>query len=141
MLLKILIIRGDEMVNLVEQLYCGTIDFSLVNFDLKHFEDRSIQRNLPKSLIKNLMINNKMLHYRKSHGYKNGFELFYNHPHLKEHGKIKICVQIFDNCINVMTVYEEELTSSGSRRKSLRGQNNLNTFELQEKLLRNARCK
>ena len=30
------------MVNLVEKLYRGNLDFSLVNFDFKHFDASSI---------------------------------------------------------------------------------------------------
>ena len=62
MLIGILIIKGViYMVSLVEQLYRGTLDFNRVNFDFKHFEDRSRQRKLPKTFVKNLIFNEKML--------------------------------------------------------------------------------
>ena len=130
------------MVSLVEQLYLGTLDFSHVNLDLKHFIDRTIQRNIPKKHIQHLIKNVKMLNYKKSFG--NGddaYKLFYPHGTLPNYGKIVLGVEIFDNKINVKTVYEDKLTSSGFRRHSSKSSNELDEFELQEKLIRNARYK
>ena len=127
------------MVNLVEQLYRGTLDFSRVNFDLKHFIDRTIQRKLPASHIKHLIKNVKMLNYKKSCGHgEEAYTLFYPSNSLPNYGKIVMGVEIFDNCINIKTVYEDKQTSSGSRRHSSKS-SKLDDFELQEKLLRNAR--
>ena len=126
------------MVNLIEQLVARTLNVNLINFELKHFQVRSVERRLAVEFVKDLIFNYDVLHYRKSKGYKKGFELFYKHPFIKEHGEIKVCIQLFDGCVNVMTVYEEKLNASGSRRKSVEYPEFSHEFELQEKLLRKA---
>ena len=126
------------MVNLIEQLVTRTLNVNLINFELKHFHVRSVERKLTTKFVKDLILNHEVLHYRKSHGYKNGYEFFYKHPIIKEHGEIKVCIQLFDGCVNVMTVYEEKLNASGSRRKSIKYPKISSEFELQEKLLRKA---
>lgn len=127
------------MVNLIEQLVARTLNVNQINFELKHFQVRSVERGLAVEFVKDLILNHKVLHHRKSRSYKNGHELFYKHPFIKEYGKIKVCIQLFDGCVNVMTVYEEELNASGSRRKSKKYPKISYEFELQEKLLRKAR--
>lgn len=127
------------MSYLIEQLIARTLNINLINFELNHFHVRSVERNLAVDFVKDLILNHEVLHYRKSRGYKKGYEFFYKHPFIKEYGEIKVCIQLFDGCVNVMTVYEEKLNASGSRRKSLKYPKMSNEFELQEKLLRNAR--
>lgn len=128
------------MVNLVEQLYRGTLDFSRVNFDFKHIEIRSKQRKISMAVIKNLIFNEKMLSYEFNPNNSKECELRYKAPNfLKGYGNIKIRVKVFDNCINVMTVIEDKLTASKSRRNKLKYPKISDEFELQEKLLRNAR--
>lgn len=130
------------MDNLVEQLYLGTLDFSRVNLGLKHFIDRTIQRNIPENHIQHLIKNVPMLHYKKSFGHGDeAYKLFYPPGTLPNYGKIVLGVEIFDNKINVKTVYEDKLTSSGTRRHSSKSINELDDFELQEKLISNARYK
>ena len=127
------------MVNLVEKLYRGNLDFSLVNFDFKHFEDRSAERNLPKNIIKNLMFHEKMLSYQETSRREKKYKLVYKAPdYLRGYGNIIICVKLFSGCINVMTVYENKQTASRSRRRSLEYPKMSYEFELEEKLLKKA---
>ena len=127
------------MVNLIEQLVARTLNVKLINFELKHFHVRSVERKLALGFVKDLILNHDVLHYRKSRGYKNGYEFFYKHPLINEYGEIKVCIQLFDGCVNVMTVYEEKLNASGSRRKSLKYPELSYEFELEQKLLKKAR--
>lgn len=127
------------MVNLIEQLVARTLNVNQINFELKHFHVRSVERKLAVGFVKDLILNHKVLHHRKSRNYKNGYELFYKHPFIKEYGEIKVCIQLFDGCVNVMTVYEEKLNASGNRRNAVKYPKISYEFELQEKLLRKAR--
>ena len=130
------------MDNLVEQLYLGTLDFSRVNFNLKHFIDRTIQRKIHEDHIKHLVKNVQMMNYKKSCGHGDeAYTLFYPPGTLPNYGKIVLGVEIFDDKINVKTVYEDMLTSSGTRRHSSKSISELDDFELQEKLISNARYK
>ena len=127
------------MSNLVEQLYNGTLDFSRVNFDFKHIEIRSQEREISMEEIENLIYNKKMLSYKFNRNNDKECELYYPAPDsLKGYGNIKIRVQLFDGCINVMTVIEDKLTASKSRRDNLEYPIISEEFELQEQLLRNA---
>lgn len=128
------------MSSLVEELYRGTLDFNRVNLDLKHLKDRSEKRKIPLSHIAHLIKNVRAVSYQKSYG--NGddaYRIFYPANTLPNYGKIVLGVEVFDNCLNVKTVYEDKLTSSGARRKSIEYPEISKEYELQEKLLRNAR--
>lgn len=127
------------MVNLIEKLVTRTLNVNFINFELRHFHVRSVERDLAVEFVKDLILNREILHYKESRGYKNGYECFYKHPLIKEYGEIKVCIQLFNNSVNVMTVYEEKLNASGSRRKSLKYPKISDEFELEQKLLKNAR--
>ena len=127
------------MDNLIEKLYDGTLDFSLVNFDFEHIEKRSVERKIPIHSIKNLIYNEKMLNYKKDLNDKNRYKLFYKNPKSKDFGKIVIGVKTFNDCINIMTVYEDKLTASKSGGRFSESSKKLNEEELEDKLLKNAR--
>lgn len=127
------------MSNLVEQLYNGTLDFSRVNFDFEHIKIRSKEREIPMEEIENLIFNKKMLSYNFNPNNDRECELCYPAPDsLKGYGNIKIRVQLFDGSINVMTVIEDKLTASKSRRDNLEYPIISEEFELEEQFLRNA---
>ena len=106
------------MFNLVDQLYVGTLDVNCVNLNFNHFQERLVENRFSFDFIENLLFNEEMLDYNKSEYYENGYELLYPAPDSKEYGKIKICVKIFNDCINVMTIYEDRFSASKSRRNA-----------------------
>lgn len=111
------------MFNLVDQLYVGTLDVNCVNLNFNHFKQRLNENRFSLDFVKNLLFNEEMLDYNESENHENGYELFYHAPDSKEYGKIKICVKIFNDCINVMTIYEDKYTSSKRRRKAFSNNN------------------
>lgn len=111
------------MDNLIDQLYVGTLDVDRVNLNFNHFKQRMSENRFSLDFIQNLLFNEEMLDYNDSEYYENGYELFYQAPDSKEYGKIKICVKIFNDCINVMTIYEDRYSSSKSRRKAFYNSN------------------
>ena len=106
------------MFNLVDQLYVGTLNVNCVNLNFNHLKQRLNENRLSLDFVKNLLFNEEMLDYTESAYYENGYELFYQAPESKDYGKIKICVKIFNDCINVMTIYEDKHTASKSRKKA-----------------------
>lgn len=106
------------MFNLIDQLYVGTLDVDCVNLNFIHFKQRLDENRFSLDFVRNLLFNEEMLEYNKSKNHKNGYELFYQAPDSKEYDIIKICVKIFNGCINVMTIYEDKYSSSKSRRKA-----------------------
>ena len=95
------------MFSLIDQLYVGTLDFSCVNFSFDHINMRCLQNRLSLDYIKNLLFNEEMLDYCRSdkEKYPDSYKLFYPAPDLKEYEEVIICVSLFDDCVNVMTVY------------------------------------
>ena len=129
--------KGGIIVNsMINQLYVGTLDVDRVNIKFDHIRDRSILNRFSVDCIKNLLFNEEMLDYDVSdEKYANGYELLYEAPDTKEYGLIKICVQIFNNCINVMTVYPPNYSCSKKRQNSTKSSKKLK----EEKLGNNAR--
>jgi len=124
------------MNSLIDQLYVGTLDVDRVNIKFDHIRDRSILNRFSMDFIRHLIFNEEMVDYDvSSEEYKNGYELLYKAPDNKEYGLIKICVKIFNNCINVMTVYPPNYSCSKRRQKSTKSSKLLR----EEKLGKNAR--
>ena len=126
------------MFNLVDQLYVGTLDVNCVNLNFDHFKQRLNENRLSLDFVKNLIFNEEMLDYNESEYHENGYELLYDAPDSKNYGKIKICVKIFNDCINVMTIYAENNSSTKSRRDSTKSQNRLKREKLERNAYRNS---
>ena len=126
------------MFNLVDQLYVGTLDVNCVNLNFNHFKQRLAENRLSLDFVKNLLFNEEMLDYKESEYYENGHELFYTAPDSKDYGKIKICVKIFNDCINVMTIYVDNSTATKSRRNSTKSKNLLKKEKLERNACRNS---
>ena len=45
------------MVNLIEQLLARTLNVNLINFELNHFQVRSVERRLAVDFVKDLILN------------------------------------------------------------------------------------
>lgn len=127
------------MFNLVDQLYVGTLDVDRVNLNFNHFKQRLAENRFSLDFVKNLLFNEEMLDYTSSEEYENGYKLFYQAPDSKEYGKITICVRIFNGCINVMTIYADNYTSSKSRRNSSKPKSILKNEKLERNSKRNYR--
>ena len=126
------------MFNLVDQLYVGTLNVNCVNLNFNHLKQRLNENRLSLDFVKNLLFNEEMLDYNESEYYENGYELLYDAPNSKDYGKIKICVKIFNDCINVMTIYAENNTSTKSRRNSSKSKNRLKREKLERNAYRNS---
>lgn len=126
------------MFDLVDQLYVGTLDVDRVNLNFNHFKQRLAENRLSRDFVKNLLFNEEMLDYKESEKYENGYELFYHAPDSKDYGKIKICVKIFNDCINVMTIYVDNNTATKSRRNSTKSKNLLKKEKLERNACRNS---
>ena len=126
------------MFNLVDQLYVGTLDVDCVNLNFNHFKQRLNENRISLDFVKNLLFNEEMIDYSESEYHENGYDLFYPAPDSKDYGKIKICVKIFNDCINVMTIYAENNSSTKSRRDSTKSQNRLKREKLERDAYRNS---
>lgn len=126
------------MFNLVDQLYVGTLDVNSVNLNFNHFQERLAENRFSLDFIKNLLFNEEMLDYNKSQNYKNGYELSYPAPDSKDFDKITVCVKIFNNCINVMTIYGDSFTSSKRRRNSSKPKDLLKKEKLERDAFKNS---
>lgn len=114
------------MNSLIDQLYVGTLDVDRVNIKFDHIKDRSILNRFSMDFIRHLIFNEEMVDYDvSSEEYKDGYELLYEAPDNKEYGLIKICVKIFNNCINVMTVYPPNYSCSKRRQNSTKSSKQL----------------
>ena len=111
---------------MIDQLYVGTLDVDRVNIKFDHLRNRSILNRFSMDYIRHLIFNEEMVDYDVSdEKYKNGYELLYEAPDNKKYELIKICVQIFNNCINVMTVYPPNYSCSKRRQKSTKSSKQL----------------
>lgn len=108
------------MFNLVDQLYVGTLDVNCVNLNFNHFQKRLAENRFSLDFIKNLLFNEEMLDYNKSQNYENGYELLYLAPDSKDFDKITVCVKIFNDCINVMTIYGDNFSSSKKKEEFIK---------------------
>lgn len=107
------------MCNLVDQLYLGNLSSEYINFNNRHFLQRLNDNKISLDFVKNLLFNEEMIDYNHSsnHG-KDSYELYYPAPDSKDYHNIKICVKIYNNCINLMTIMDDGQTSSKSRKNS-----------------------
>ena len=126
------------MNNLIDQLYVGTLDVDRVNLNFNHFRQRLVENKLSLDFVKNLLFNEEMLDYNVSENHENGYELLYEAPDSKDFEKITICVKIFNDCINVMTIYGDNFTSSKRRRNSSKPKKLLRNEKLARDALRNS---
>ena len=126
------------MFNLVDQLYFGTLDVNCVNLNFNHFQKRLAENRFSLDFIKNLLFNEEMLDYNKSQNYENGYELLYLAPDSKDFDKITVCVKIFNDCINVMTIYGDNFSSSKRRRNSSKPKDLLKKEKLGREAFRNS---
>ena len=132
------ILGGIDYDSLIDQLYVGTLDVDRVNIKFEHIRDRSILNRFSIDYIKHLIFNEEMVDYDlSSEKYKNGYELLYEAPDTKEYGLIKICVQIFNNCINVMTVYPPNYSCSKRRQNSTKSSKRLKEEKMSWNSIRN----
>ena len=110
---------GVIMISLVDELYLGTLDSKYINFNNKHFLKRLEDNKISLDFVKNLILNEDIIEYRHSENYgRDSYELLYPAPDSKDYNNLKVCVKIYNGCINLMTIMDDGLSSSKSRRNS-----------------------
>ena len=107
------------MSDLIEQLYIGVLDSEYLNFNNTHFLQRLRDNKISLDFVKNLLLNEEMIDYMNSPNYgRDSYELLYPAPENKDYLNLKVCVQVYDGRINLMTVMDDGQTSSKSRKNS-----------------------
>ena len=115
------------MISLVDELYLGNLGSEYVNFNNTHFLKRLRDNKISLDFVKNLIFNEEILDYRPSndHG-PDSYELIYPAPESKDYLNVKVCVKVYNGCINLVTIMDDGQTSSKSRKNSTKSKKKRN---------------
>lgn len=115
------------MCSLIDQLYLGNLSSEYINFQNTHFLKRLRDNNISLDFVKNLVLNEEILDYRPSYNHgENSYELFYPAPESKDYSNLKVCVKVYNGCVNLMTIMDDGVSSSKSRKNSTKSKKKRN---------------
>ena len=119
------------MISLIDELYLGNLDSNYINFNNVHFLKRLNENKISLDFVKNLILNEEILDYSPSfnHG-PNSYELYYPAPDSKDYNNLKVCVKIYDDCINLVTVMADSSSCSKSRNDSTKSKKKIHADNL-----------
>lgn len=128
------------MISLIDELYLGNLDSNYINFNNVHFLKRLDENKISLDFVKNLILNEEILDYCPSsdHG-RDSYELYYPAPDSKDYSNLKVCVKIYNDCINLVTIMADSLTCSKSRNDSTKSKKKRNEDNLKNKAYKKRR--
>ena len=128
------------MISLIDELYLGNLDSNYINFNNAHFLKRLRENKISLDFVKNLILNEEILDYGPSSGHgKGSYELYYPAPDSKDYANLKVCVKIYDDCINLVTIMADSVSCSKSRNDSTKSKKKRNEDNLKNKAYKKRR--
>ena len=128
------------MISLIDELYLGNLDSNYINFNNVHFLKRLDENKISLDFVKNLIFNEEILDYGPSSGHgEDSYELYYPAPDSKDYSNLKVCVKIYNDCINLVTIMADSLTCSKSRNDSTKSKKKRNEDNLKNKAYKKRR--
>ena len=128
------------MISLIDELYLGNLDSNYINFNNAHFLKRLDENKISLDFVKNLIFNEEILDYGPSSGHgEDSYELYYPAPDSKDYSNLKVCVKIYNDCINLVTIMADSLTCSKSRNDSTKSKKKRNEDNLKNKAYKKRR--